>query len=68
MANTDLKVQIQFEALGEESLIQAFKGVGAAQQQLVDSQKRSNKQGILTTKNNRLQTNTFGYTNLMYSI
>ena len=59
MANTDLKVQIQFEALGEESLIQAFKGVGAAQQQLVDSQKRSNKQGILTTKNNRLQTNTF---------
>lgn len=59
MANTDLKVQIQFEALGEESLIQAFKGVGAAQQQLVDSQKRSNKQGLLTTKNNRLQTNTF---------
>ena len=44
MANTDLKVQIQFEALGEESLIQAFKGVGAAQQQLLDAQKRTNKQ------------------------
>jgi len=59
MANTDLKVQIQFEALGDKGLIQAFKGIGAAQQQLIDSQKRSNKQGVLTTKNNRLQTNTF---------
>ena len=59
MANTDLKVQIQFEALGDQGLIQAFKGVGAAQQQLLDAQKRGNKQGPLTTKNNRLQTNSF---------
>jgi len=59
MANTDLKVQIQFEALGDERLIQAFKSVGSAQQRLTKEQKKSNRQGILTTKNNRLQTNTF---------
>ena len=59
MANTDLKVQIQFEAIGDEGLAMAFKGVAAAQQQLLDAQKRTNKQGPLTTKNNRLQTNSF---------
>jgi len=59
MANTDLKVQIKFESKGDKRLAEAFKGISSSQQKLTNAQKRSNKQGALTVKNNRLLTNSF---------
>ena len=66
MADTNLKVQIQFEATGDKQLAKAFTKTAAAQEKLTratDKNTRANeknqKGGALTVRNNRLLSNTF---------
>jgi len=66
MADTNLKVQIKFEATGDKQLAQAFTKAATSQEKLTqatqrntNATKRNNKHGLVAVKNQRLLTNTF---------
>lgn len=66
MADTNLKVQIKFQATGDKELARAFKTAAIANEKLekanrklTNQQKKHNKVTLLGIKNNRLLSNTF---------
>jgi hypothetical protein len=66
MADTKLKVQIQFQATGDKELARAFKTAAIANEKLAKSVKKNeklqdklNKTSILGVRNNRLLANSF---------
>ena len=66
MAQTDLKVQIRFQAVGDKKLAAAFTKAADAQrklklttEKLEKAQDKLNKQGLLSVRNNRLLSNSF---------
>lgn len=66
MAQTDLKVQIKFQAVGDKKLADAFTRAANAQkklklttEKLEKAQDKLNKQGLLSVRNNRLLSNSF---------
>ena len=66
MADTNLKVQIKFQATGDKELARAFKTAAIANEKLeranrklTNQQEKHNKVTLLGIKNNRLLSNTF---------
>lgn len=66
MADTNLKVQIKFQATGDKELARAFKTAAIANEKLekanrklTRTQEKQNKVTLLGVKNNRLLSNTF---------